>query len=133
MFKNPTLAYWAKVPRYMSFAFICDHKTKEGKSLLNLNIYFMKQRESRDILDIKLNILHKLFAFIYNGKTAEENLSEVTKEEKDLLVSHNVNLLTFLAKIEDMHMEESSELKKLLRQECLEELAKIRDIILSKQ
>ena len=93
----------------------------------------MKQREDTDILEIKLNILHKLFAFIYNGKTAQENRSEVTDEGKDLLVSHNVDLLAFLAKIEDMHNEDSSELGALLRQECLEELAKIRDIILNKE
>ena len=93
----------------------------------------MKQREDTDILEIKLNILHKLFAIIYNGKTAQENLSEVTDEGKDLLVSHNVDLLAFLAKIEDMHNEDSSELGALLRQECLEELAKIRDIILNKE
>lgn len=91
----------------------------------------MRQRENTDILEIKLNILHKLFAFIYNGKTAQEKLSEVTKEEEDLLVCHNVDLLAFLAKIEDMHNEDSSELEALLRQECLEELAKIRDIILN--
>ena len=87
----------------------------------------MKQREATDILEIKLNILHKLFAFIYNSKTVQEKLSEVTKEEEDLLVSHNVDLLAFLAKIEDMHNEGSSELEALLRQECLEELAKIRN------
>jgi hypothetical protein len=119
------------VSTYISFASICDYKTKEEKSLLNLNLYFMKQREDTDILEIKLNILHKLFAFIYNSKTVQEKLSEVTKEEEDLLVSHNVDLLAFLAKIEDMHNEGSSELEALLRQECLEELAKIRDIILN--
>ena len=36
MFKNPTLAYWAKVPTYTSFASICDYKTKEEKIITNL-------------------------------------------------------------------------------------------------
>ena len=84
------------------------------------------------------NFFHDLFSFTLDksrrvSQSLEKASIQITKRERDFLGSYSINILSFLVKVEDMHMEPTPEKREQLHDECLEELAKIRDIILNKE
>ena len=84
------------------------------------------------------NIFHNLFSFTLNksrpgSQSLEEDSIQITKRERDLLGSYGIDVPSFLAKVEDMHMETIPGKREQLQDECFEELEKIREIFRNKE
>lgn len=93
----------------------------------------MKQREITSVSNMRLNIFHDLFSFTldksHRGSQSLEGASiQITKRERNFLSNHGIDVPSFLAKVEDMHMETIPGKREQLQDECFEELEKIREI-----
>ena len=84
------------------------------------------------------NIFHDLFSFTLDksrrGSQSLEGASiQITKRERNFLSNHSIDVPSFLAKVEDMHMETIPGKREQLQDECFEELEKIREIFQNKE
>lgn len=98
----------------------------------------MKQREITSIWNMRPNFFHDLFSFTLNksrrgSESLEEASIQITKRERNFLDSYGIDILSFLVKVEDMHMEPTPEKREQLQDECFEELERIREIFRNKE
>ena len=98
----------------------------------------MKQGEIISIWNMRPNFFHDLFSFTLDksrrvSQSLEKASIQITKRERDFLGSYGIDILSFLVKVEDMHMEPTPEKREQLQDECFEELEKIRKIFRNKE
>ena len=98
----------------------------------------MKQGEITSIWNMRPNFFHDLFSFTLDksrrvSQSLEKASIQITKRERDFLGSYGIDILSFLVKVEDMHMEPTPEKRAQLQDECFEELERIREIFRNKE
>ena len=84
------------------------------------------------------NFFHDLFSFTldksrYGSQSLEGASIQITKRERNFLSNHSIDILSFLAKVEDMHMETIPGKREQLQDECFEELERSREIFRNKE
>ena len=98
----------------------------------------MKQGEIISVWNMRPNFFHDLFSFTLDksrrvSQSLEGASIQITKRERNFLSNHGIDILSFLAKVEDMHQETIPGKREQLQDECFEELERIREIFRKKQ